>query len=81
MVIAERKDVAIMTIICDKCEVEVSVKAETSVIPDACPSCLREYGKNMIEALLAFKRFHSYANTVEEQAGKSVFRLTIKQTE
>jgi hypothetical protein len=80
-VVAEREDIATVTIVCqnDKCRSEVSVIAETAMAPVACPSCGREYGKGVAEALAAFSRFHKFAKGAEDYSDKPIFRFTIKQ--
>ncbi len=80
-VVAERKDIVVVTIGCEKCGSEVSVNSETAVVPVACPSCGREYDGNATAALVSLGRFHKAANAAETQAGKPIFRFQIKQTD
>ena len=79
MVIAERKEIAAISVICPDCFAEVSVHAETARMPWACPSCTREYSAQLREALNALGRFHRLAAAEEEHAGKPLFRFSIKQ--
>lgn len=79
VVVAEREDIATVTVVCEKCGSEVSLIAETAVVPVACPSCGREYGKTITEALVAFARFHRFAKGAEELSAKPLFRFNIKQ--
>ena len=81
VVTAERKDIIIVTIICDECGSEVSINIETAKIPDACPSCSKAYGEKTASALAALGRFHRDAATAESHSGKPIFRFNIKQAE
>lgn len=81
VVTAERKDIIMVTIICDECGSEVSVNIETAKIPDACPSCSKAYGEKTASALAALGRFHREAATAESYCGKPIFRFNIKQAE
>ena len=81
VVVAERKEIAIVTVICEECSVEVSVDVGTAGIPHSCPSCGKGYNENATTALTALGRFHRSAATAEEQAGKPIFRFTIKQAD
>ena len=80
-VVAERKDIVVITIGCERCGSEVSVNAEIAIVPVACPSCGREYDGNATSALVSLSRFHKAAKTAEEQAGKPLFRFHIKQND
>jgi DNA-directed RNA polymerase subunit RPC12/RpoP len=80
-VVAERKDIAVVTVICEDCGAGVSVDIRTAGVPYACPSCGKGYNENTTTALTALGRFHRAAATAEEQAGKPIFRFDIKQTE
>jgi hypothetical protein len=79
VVVAERKDIAAITLICAECGAELSLTMETARVPEYCPSCQMIYGLAAREALVAFGRFHRAAATAEEHAEKPVFRFTIKQ--
>lgn len=82
VVVAERRDIAIVTLVCGECKSEVSVKAETATVPIACPSCGIEYGEAAKEALEALGKFHRMATKAEtHSAGKPIFRFQIKQSE
>ena len=79
VVVAERKDIAAVTVICAECGSEMSMDARTAKVPYSCSCCGREYGENTRQALTALGRFHRFAATEEEHAEKPVFRFTIKQ--
>lgn len=81
VLVAERKDIGTVTVVCAECSAEVSFDARTARVPLACASCGREYGENTREALTAFGRFHRFAATVEEHAGKPIFQFSIKQAD
>jgi hypothetical protein len=81
VLIAERNDIATVTVICPECGSEVSLVVEKARIPDACPSCTRPYGEKVSAALAGFGRFQREAATAEEHAGKSIFRFSIKQAD
>jgi ribosomal protein S27E len=78
-VVAERKDIAMVTILCDECEAEVSIAAAAGRVPVRCPSCGKDYTPNTLLALKAFGEFQRFATTAEEHAKKPVFRFSIKQ--
>jgi len=81
VVVAERKEIAVVTVICDECSAEVSVDPGIAKIPYACPSCGKGYSESTTTALTALGRFHRSATTAEEQAGKPIFRFHIKQAD
>ena len=81
VVVAERKDIVFVTVVCEECGSEVSINAETANVPDACPSCNKPYGDNVKTALAGLGRFHRYASTAENHAQKPIFRFSIKQAE
>ena len=81
VLVAERKDIATVTVICPECGSEVSLAVEMARIPNACPSCTRPYGENVNAALAGIGRFHREAATAEEHAGKPIFRFSVKQGE
>ena len=79
-VVAERKDLTVVTVTCE-CGSEVSINAETGNVSNGCASCGRDYGENVITALMALGRFHRTAKMAEDQGGKAVFRFNIKQVD
>jgi predicted RNA-binding Zn-ribbon protein involved in translation (DUF1610 family) len=81
VVVAERKDIAVVTIACEQCGSEVSIKSGIVIAPEACPSCGKVYGENTKNALAAFGRFQSFATAAEEHAGKPIFRFQMKQSD
>jgi transposase-like protein len=81
VVVAERKEIATITIICPDCTAEVSVDAQTARIPFACPSCSKDFSDQLREALNSLGRFHRLAATEEGHAGKPLFRFSIKQAD
>lgn len=81
VVVAERKDIASVTVVCEDCGSEVSVSTATAKIPHWCPSCERQYDENVREALTALGRFHRLGAAAEEHAGKPIFRFNIRQGE
>lgn len=80
-VVADRKDVQVITIVCEDCGAEISVDAISAKMPYWCPSCERQYDQNVRDALAALGRFHRLGAAAEEHAKKSIFRFTIKQGE
>lgn len=80
VVVAERKDIVVISIVCDECSSVVSLNAETAAIPSNCASCGKQYSENIRTAIGGFCRFHRSAKA-EEQHGKPVFRFEIKQVE
>jgi hypothetical protein len=82
VVVAERKDIGSVTVVCGECKAEVSVDAETARVPISCPSCGLEYGEAAKGALEALGTFHRMATRAEtHSAGKPVFRFHIKQSD
>lgn len=81
IVVAERKDILVVTVVCEECEAEVSVNAETAGVLDACPSCNKPYAENIKTALAGLNRFHRLASIEEASSQKSIFRFHIKQTD
>lgn len=80
VVAAERKDLATVTVICPECGSEVSLLIEKARVPEACPSCYKQYGPNVVNALTAFGRFQREAITAEEIAAKPLFRFSIRES-
>lgn len=80
-VVAERKDIAVVTVECPECGSEVSLSIETARVPESCPSCQATYRLPTKEALAALGRFHRAAATAEENEGKPIFRFSIKQAD
>jgi uncharacterized protein (UPF0212 family) len=78
VVVADRKDVEVVTIVCPECGAELSIAIQTAGIPESCPSCQMQYTKVMVDGLVALGRFHRNAAIAEEQIGKSIFRFAIK---
>jgi len=81
VIVANREDISIITLVCDECETAVSLKVETANIPPNCTSCGRQWNENVQKALAAFGRFHREARTAETSLGKPIFRFDIKQAE
>jgi hypothetical protein len=81
VLVAERKDIATVAVICPECGSEVSLVVEKARIPDACPSCTRPFEECVKVALAALARFHREAATAEEHTRKPIFRFSIKQTD
>jgi len=81
VVIAERKDIEVLTVVCPECEAEVSLKAATARMPEFCPSCGRPYSIPVAEALAAFGRFQRTATTAEQNSEKPIFRFSIRELE
>jgi hypothetical protein len=80
LVAAERKDIAIVTVICE-CGSAVSLNIATANVPYHCSSCGKGYGENVTNALECLGRFHRLAGTAEEHAKRPIFRFDIKQTD
>ncbi len=80
-VVAERKDIAVVTVVCGNCSSEVSINAETAPIPVACPSCGREYEGDITAALVSLGRFHKMAKVAEGKDSKTSFRFNIRQSD
>lgn len=81
VVVADRKDMAVATVVCAECGSEVSIAMETARAPEYCPSCQKPYEHPIIDALVALGRFHRAAATAEQHTGKPVFRFSIKQAD
>jgi hypothetical protein len=79
VVVAERKEVAEITIVCPECGAALSIEVETAGVPESCPSCQMRYTKTMVDGLVALGRFHRNATIAEEQIGKPIFRFAIKE--
>ncbi len=78
-VVAERKEMVVVTIVCDGCGSEVSVDPGTAKAPYACPSCEKSYENNVREAVVALGRFHRHAAVAEgPNNGKSIFSFHIR---
>jgi hypothetical protein len=78
--VAESKDIAVIAVVCEYCESEVSMKAG-AIIPAACPSCTKPYRDSIKSALVAFGRFQTFAQEAEENAKKPLFRFQIRQSD
>jgi endogenous inhibitor of DNA gyrase (YacG/DUF329 family) len=76
--VAERQDIAEVSVSCPECGAAVTVKSETARVPTACPSCGRPYEEGLQSALAALGRFHREAGAVEAALGKSLFSFEIK---
>jgi hypothetical protein len=79
VVVADRKDVEVVTIVCPECRAELSLTIATARVPEYCPSCQMIYRLPIQEALSALGRFQRAAATAEEVWGKPIFRFSIKQ--
>ena len=79
VVVAERKDIATVTLVCAFCEAEVSLLIEKALAPDACPSCRKPYGDNVLSALAGLARFHQRAAEAE-QGKRSIFKFCIHES-
>jgi hypothetical protein len=80
-VVAERKDIEAVTLVCPECGSEVSLCIQKARIPEYCPSCQMVYRLPISEALAALGRFHRAAATAEENEGKPIFKFQIRQAE
>jgi hypothetical protein len=81
VVVAEHKDIAVVTLVCPDCGSEVSLTIATARAPEYCPSCQARYRVPISDALAALGRFHRSAATAEETEGKPIFRFSIKQAD
>ena len=81
VVVAERKDIEVVTVACAECGAELSLTIATARVPEYCPSCQIIYPIPIGEALAALGRFQRCAATAEQHAGKPIFRFSIRQTE
>ncbi len=79
VVVAERKEISVVTLICSECAAELSLSIATARVPEYCPSCQMRYRVPIQEALAALGRFHRTASAAEEMEGKPVFRFSIRQ--
>ena len=80
VVVAERKDIAVVTVVCPKCGSEVSLPIETALAPESCPSCNRPYGDNVLGALAGLARFQQRSNEAEQDAKKPIFKFSIRES-
>lgn len=78
VVVADRKDIAIVSVVCDECNSAISLGVATASIPASCASCGKQYDQNTTTALAALARFHREAKTAEEKAGKPIFRFEMR---
>ena len=81
VVVADRKDIEVLTLVCPECGSEVSLAIATAGIPEYCPSCQRPYRPPIGDALAAMSRFQRTATTAEQKEGKPIFRFSIKQAD
>ncbi len=81
VIVAERRDVEVVTLVCPECGAEVSLNIATARVPEYCPSCQMIYRIPIQEALAALGRFQRTATTAEQNEGKSIFRFSIKQAD
>jgi predicted RNA-binding Zn-ribbon protein involved in translation (DUF1610 family) len=81
VVVADRKDVEVVTIVCPECGAELSLKIATARLPEYCPSCQLVFRIPIPEALSALGRFQRAAATAEETWGKPIFKFSIKQAD
>jgi hypothetical protein len=79
VVVAERKEILVVSILCGECGCEISIDAGAARVPSRCPSCERRYSPHIMSALEALGTFHRDAATAEEQSKKPVFRFHIRQ--
>lgn len=79
VVVAERKDISIVSVICEECGTIICLKMETARIPESCGSCGKPYPEKTRSALAALGRFHREAATAEQATGKAIFQFEIKQ--
>jgi hypothetical protein len=88
VVVAERKDLAVVTIVCPnpKCgaatSIDVSRQQElmdksAGKIPESCPSCDESFGHEAVAALRSLAAFHRGAIAAEGNKGPT-FRFEIK---
>jgi len=78
--IAERKDIAAVTVLCDECETRVCFQSATAKVPESCPSCGKPFSDKTKSALCALARFHRDAMSEEANSGKSLFRFEIRES-
>jgi phage FluMu protein Com len=78
--IAKRVELSEVTIVCAECPTKVLAKVENGHIPMACPSCGKEYGDAVKNALSALGRFHREAKAAENISGKPVFEFAIMES-
>jgi hypothetical protein len=76
----ERKDIETVTVVCPECGSEVSVLIATSLAPEACPSCRRPYGENVLTALAGLARFQRLGKAEEQGTGKPIFKFYIQES-
>lgn len=78
VVIADRKDIEVVTLVCPECGAEVCLKIATARVPEYCPSCQMRYRAPIGDALAALGRFHRTAATAEEMEKKPIFKFSIQ---
>lgn len=81
VVIADRGDIAKVTVVCPSCEAALSLTIETANIPENCSSCGWVLRKNVRDALAALARFHRDGKQAETEVGKGMFRFEIRDRE
>jgi hypothetical protein len=79
IVAANRQDISIVTVTCEKCSSAIALEIETARVPEQCASCGNQYGESLKAALAALARFHREARAAEGRANKPLFRFEIKE--
>lgn len=76
LIVAERADLANVTICCAGCSTETSVAIEKAAIPENCPSCGDSVPAGIRTALGHLQRFHQAAGGAE--AKKTALSFAIR---
>ena len=77
--VAERTDIAKVTVVCPKCDAALSLGIETANIPEGCASCGFTFRDTVRNALTALARFHREAKQAELDTGKAMFQFEIRE--
>ena len=73
--VIELGDLVEVSVTCHNCSVKVTLKAETSPIPEQCPSCNKVFDDGLKNALAALARMHR-----EAKGSKNTLEFTIRET-
>lgn len=76
--VAERKDLLVISVVCDECDTVVSLDLSKVAVPPNCSGCGKQYSEPLRKALGFFAGFLREAKIAEEQTGKGIFRFEIK---
>jgi hypothetical protein len=87
-VIADRSDLAAVTLICPVCGAKIVINnldhefvagtGNTRKLPEGCPCCSEHFDDSVREAIGGLMTFQRRALKLEQKAGKSMFQFEIR---